>query len=33
VIHRGRTFGDLLRVLLVEEAGGWKIDEVRLVGG
>lgn len=29
VIHRGRTFGDLMRVVFVEEAGGWKIDVMR----
>jgi hypothetical protein len=29
VIYRGRAFEDAMRVVLVEEAGGWKIDGIR----
>ena len=32
-IYRGRTFGDPVRVVFVEETGGRKIDEIHMSEG
>ena len=32
-LYRGRTFGDLMRVVFVEETGGRKIDEIHMSEG